>query len=82
MVKTEFGKFGDVLARTKKKLQEASNTIDSAQVRTRVISRKLEKVQEIPLDRPSESPGDQGLTVGIPSHCSAVENESLMDYSG
>jgi DNA recombination protein RmuC len=52
MVKTEFGKFGDVLARTKKKLQEASNTIDSAQVRTRVISRKLEKVQEIPMDRP------------------------------
>ncbi|MDP4856209.1 MAG: DNA recombination protein RmuC, partial [Desulfobacterales bacterium] len=52
MVKTEFGKFGDVLARTKKKLQEASNTIDSAQVRTRVISRKLEKVQEIPLDSP------------------------------
>jgi DNA recombination protein RmuC len=63
MVKTEFGKFGDVLARTKKKLQEASNTIDSAQVRTRVISRKLEKVQEIPLDGPSEGAGDQGLPV-------------------
>ncbi|MFZ0131158.1 MAG: DNA recombination protein RmuC [Desulfobacterales bacterium] len=53
-VKTEFGKFGDVLAKTKKKLQEASNTIDSAQVRTRVISRKLEKVQEITLDGPAE----------------------------
>jgi DNA recombination protein RmuC len=52
-----------VLARTKKKLQEASNTIDSAQVRTRVISRKLEKVQEIPLDGPSEGAGDQGLPV-------------------
>ena len=47
-VKTEFGKFGQVLAKTKKKLQEASNTIDSAEVRTRAIQRKLRKVQEIP----------------------------------
>ncbi len=47
-VKTEFGKFGDALAKTKKKLQEASNTIDKAEVRTRVIERKLRKVQEIP----------------------------------
>jgi DNA recombination protein RmuC len=50
VVKTEFGKFGDVLAKTKKKLQEASNTIDSAEVRTRAIERKLRKVQEIPRD--------------------------------
>jgi DNA recombination protein RmuC len=48
MVKTEFGKFGDVLAKTKKKLQEASNTIDQAEVRTRAIERKLRDVQEIP----------------------------------
>ncbi|MGD8270721.1 MAG: DNA recombination protein RmuC [Desulfobacterales bacterium] len=82
MVKTEFGKFGDVLARTKKKLQEASNTIDSAQVRTRVISRKLSKVQEIPLDRPSEGPEDQGLPVGTSSHSRLVENESAIDYTG
>jgi DNA recombination protein RmuC len=82
MVKTEFGKFGDVLARTKKKLQEASNTIDSAQVRTRVISRKLEKVQEIPLDRASESPEDKGLPVGTSSHRNFVENESAIDYTG
>ena len=47
-VKTEFGKFGDVLAKTKKKLQEASNTIDRAEVRTRAIERKLRKVQEVP----------------------------------
>ena len=82
MVKTEFGKFGDVLARTKKKLQEASNTIDSAQVRTRVISRKLEKVQEIPLGRPSEGPGDKGLPVDPSSHSRLVENESAIDYTG
>ena len=48
-VKTEFGKFGDVLAKTKKKLQEAGHTIDKAEIRTRAIARKLRKVQEVPL---------------------------------
>jgi DNA recombination protein RmuC len=47
-VKTEFGKFGDMLAKTKKKLQEAANTIDRAEIRTRVIEGKLKKVQELP----------------------------------
>jgi DNA recombination protein RmuC len=54
VVKTEFGKFGDVLAKTKKKLQEASNTIDTAEVRTRAIERKLRKVQEVPAAEPVE----------------------------
>jgi DNA recombination protein RmuC len=42
-LKTEFGRFGDALAKTKKKLQEAGNTIDQAAVRSRAISRKLSK---------------------------------------
>ncbi len=50
MVKTEFGKFGDVLAKTKKKLKEASNTIGHAEIRTRAIERKLRKVQEVPVE--------------------------------
>ncbi len=48
IVKSEFGKFGEVLAKTKKKLLEASSTIDKAEVRTRAIERQLRKVQEIP----------------------------------
>jgi DNA recombination protein RmuC len=44
-VKTEFGKFGEVLAKTKKKLDEASNTIDQAQTRTNVMTRTLKKVE-------------------------------------
>lgn len=48
IIKTEFGKFGGVLAKTKKKLQEASNTIDDAEVRTRAIERKLRDVEELP----------------------------------
>jgi DNA recombination protein RmuC len=47
-VKTEFGKFGEALAHTKKKLQEASNTIDKAEVRTRAVTRKLKEVEALP----------------------------------
>ena len=47
-VKTEFGKFGEVLAKTKKKLEEASNTIDAAETRTRQMSRKLKSVEALP----------------------------------
>ena len=47
-VKTEFGKFGEVLAKTKKKLEEASNTIDLAETRTRAMTRKLKSVEALP----------------------------------
>ncbi|MDD3365275.1 MAG: DNA recombination protein RmuC [Syntrophomonas sp.] len=50
VVKTEFGKFGDVLEKTKKKLDEASNTIDTASRRSRSIERRLREVQELPAD--------------------------------
>ena len=44
-VKAEFGKYADVLARVKKKLSEAQNTIDSAETRTRAIQRRLKDVE-------------------------------------
>lgn len=47
-VKTEFGKFGDILEKTKEKLDQASKTIDSAAVRSRAIARKLRDVEELP----------------------------------
>jgi DNA recombination protein RmuC len=47
-VKTEFGKFGDVLAKTRKKLDEAANTIESAEVRTRAMARQLRSVEALP----------------------------------
>ena len=46
-VKTEFAKFGDVLAKTKKKLDEASGTIGDAEVRTRQMARKLKGVEQL-----------------------------------
>jgi DNA recombination protein RmuC len=47
-VKAEFGKFADVLANTKKQLQSVANSIDSAEVRTRQIERKLKDVEVLP----------------------------------
>jgi len=47
-VKSEFATFGDILEKTKRKLQEAGNTIDAAAVRSRAIERKLKNVQEMP----------------------------------
>ncbi|WP_310551586.1 DNA recombination protein RmuC [Paenibacillus glufosinatiresistens] len=47
-VKTEFGTFGGILDKTYKKLQEASNTIETASRKTRTIERKLRSVQELP----------------------------------
>ncbi|HEY9107101.1 MAG TPA: DNA recombination protein RmuC, partial [Roseateles sp.] len=49
-VKTEFGKFGDVLGKIKKKLDEAGNTLNEAEVRTRAMTRKLKTVEALPDD--------------------------------
>lgn len=53
-VKTEFGKFGDILEKTQKKLQEASNTIEDASRRSRAIERKLQDVHELPASDQTE----------------------------
>ncbi|MGA7478928.1 MAG: DNA recombination protein RmuC, partial [Azonexus sp.] len=47
-VKTEFGKFGEALAHTRKKLDEASNSISKAETRTRQLSRRLREVEALP----------------------------------
>jgi DNA recombination protein RmuC len=50
-VKTEFGKFGEVLDRVKRQLQTASNTIDETGVRSRAITKRLTAVEQLPLGR-------------------------------
>jgi DNA recombination protein RmuC len=57
-VKTEFGKFGEALAQTKKKLDEASNSISKAETRTRQLSRKLKSVEALPT-------GDAEQLIGV-----------------
>ncbi len=47
-VKTEFGKFGDLLEKTKEKLESAGKNIDEAARKSRTIERKLRDVQELP----------------------------------
>ncbi len=47
-VKTQFGKFGDLLAATKRKLEETANKIGSAEVTSRQIERKLKNVETLP----------------------------------
>ncbi len=48
-VKTEFGKFGEALEVTRRKLEQASRSIESAGVRTRQIERKLKGVEALPV---------------------------------
>lgn len=48
-VKSEFGKFGDILDKTNKKLLEISNTMELASRKTRTIERKLKNVEELPV---------------------------------
>lgn len=47
-VKTEFGKFGDILAKTRDTLERAARNIEQAEVRTRQMERKLRKVEALP----------------------------------
>ena len=49
-VKTEFGKFGDVLAATRVALERAAKNIESAEMRSRQMARKLKTVEALPSD--------------------------------
>lgn len=48
-IKTEFGKFGELIEKTQKKLHEANSELDKlVGTRTRVIQRKLKDIEELP----------------------------------
>jgi len=55
-VKTEFSRFGEILDKTHKKLQEASNTIEDAAKKSRTIERRLKHVQDLPSTTPQALP--------------------------
>jgi DNA recombination protein RmuC len=57
-VKTEFGKFGEALESTRKKLEQATKSIESAGVRTRQIERKLKGVEALPMIEAQARLGD------------------------
>ena len=47
-VKTEFGKFGDALSAVRDKLDQAARKMDDVDVRSRKITKQLQKVEELP----------------------------------
>ena len=47
-VKTEFGKFGEALSKVREKLDQASRDIDKVEIRSRAISKQLQKVDNLP----------------------------------
>jgi len=60
-VKTEFGKFGDVLSKLKSQLETASRSIDSAERRTRAMGRALRSVEALPGEQAAQLlPPDRG----------------------
>lgn len=61
-IKGEFGKFGDLLDKTREKLVQATKTIDSASTKSRTIERKLGKVQQL-ADKVESSAEDTQLNI-------------------
>jgi DNA recombination protein RmuC len=70
-VKTEWGKYGEILDAVQKKIQQASDTIEKAKTRTRAIGRKLQSVQDLPLS-------DSAVLLSLPSE---DENEHVLPDS-
>lgn len=62
-VKSEFGKFGGVMAKLKRQLNTAVKTVDATDVRTRAMERKLRAVEELPSE---EASVQIGLPDGLP----------------
>jgi DNA recombination protein RmuC len=60
-VKTEFGKFGDVLDSASKQLETVANSITKAGTRTRAIEKKLKDVEKLPEDKAQKIMGDLPL---------------------
>ena len=57
-VKTEFGKFGDVLEKASSQLQTVANSITQAGTRTRAIERRLRTVETLPEEKSMKLFGD------------------------
>lgn len=57
-VKTQFGKFGDLLAATKRKLEETANKIGDAETTSRSIERKLRSVETLPANESKKLIGE------------------------
>jgi len=71
-VKAEFGKFGDQLAKVKKKLEDAANQVDVLGTRSRAVQKKLKGIDELP-----EGDAARVLALGSAADEDEGEEESL-----
>ncbi len=71
-VKTEFGKFGDVMDKLKRQLNTASRTIDETGRRTRAMARELRTVEELPLEEAT-------ARLGLPDNEQVINLDSTDD---
>ncbi|MES2537296.1 MAG: DNA recombination protein RmuC [Pseudomonadota bacterium] len=71
-VKTEFGKFGDVLSATRIALERAAKNIEQAEVRSRQMARKLKSVEALPSETAQ-------LILGAASQDSSEEKDSALE---
>jgi DNA recombination protein RmuC len=71
-VKEEFTKYGDVLSKVQKKLNEASKTIELAETRTRVIQKKLKRVEGLPTTEVESLSDDVSLEEAVADAVAAV----------
>lgn len=73
-IKTEFSKFGGVLAKVQRQLQTASQTIEDAGTRTRVMERKLRSVEQL-------EPNQSATILALPAadNASVEQDEGLPD---
>jgi DNA recombination protein RmuC len=69
-VKTEFGKFGGVLAKVKKQLNTAAKSIEESEKRARAVDRKLGDVQQLPAS-------DARMLLALPAGMEALDDEVL-----
>ena len=75
-VKSEFEKFGDLLDKTNKKLQEIGNTMAKASTKTRVIQRKLKDVVALPVSDEDEF---YGLDAALADSMVEAEDYNVSD---
>jgi DNA recombination protein RmuC len=75
-IKTEFGKFGDVLDKVKRQLNSASRTIEDTGVRSRAIVRKLRSLEQLPEAEASKILALPGAGEELEPEGADVEEES------
>jgi DNA recombination protein RmuC len=80
-VKTEFGRFGDLLAKTKDKLDQVGRTLDEAGRKSTTIARRLRDVEALPEDEADRLLATDGVPVIDVDGDRDVEAAALMPPS-